>query len=76
VTANSSGEKICLALSGLKSATVPSTGESNQTTTSSSTLGETKLDAGSYDLQIVFKTGGVSLDWIFLKTWDTNCFVL
>jgi hypothetical protein len=74
VAADSSGEKIRLALPGLKSVTVPSTGDSNDYHLVH--LGETMLDAGTYDLRIVFKTGGVNLDWFFLKRSDTNCLLV
>jgi len=36
-------------------------------------LGEVKLAPGRYDLKAVFETGGVNLDWVFLRRVNGVC---
>ena len=58
--------RIRLALGTLGSATVPNT--SSESDYVLVHLGEVQVDtAGAYNLQIVFETGGVNIDWFFVK---------
>jgi len=36
-------------------------------------LGEVQIAAGHQDLEVIFDTGGVNLDWVFLKRVSSSC---
>jgi len=59
------GGTIRLDLSGLQSVTIPNTDDMNAYELVH--LGEVQLARGTYDLKIIFESGGVNLDWFFLK---------
>lgn len=58
------GNSIRLGLPTLHSALVPKTGLDHYENVH---LGEAKLGGGEHDLRVVFETGGVSIDWLFVR---------
>lgn len=69
-SAASAGKQVRLIIDNVPLATVtlPATGGVNSFDTIS--LGEKNLSAGPHDLEIEFVTGGVDLDWLFVRKFD------
>jgi hypothetical protein len=64
--------RIRLAFGALPTVIVPDTGGKDQYDLVH--LGEVQVSRpGKVDLRIVFETGGINLDWFFMKRINSNC---
>jgi hypothetical protein len=73
LAAPSAGQRVRLEVGGVSpgSVEVPSTAGWEEFTLVH--LGALSLAAGTYDLRLVFETGAVNLDWLFLRRAATEC---
>ena len=71
VATDSDGQKVRLNLDGLPGVTLPNTG--SMTDYELVHLGEVKLQAGKYDIRMIFESDDLNLDWFFAKRSSAEC---